>query len=112
MSTVYGLARLFITSCPDANSILRVQALPALTVVTPDPKPGSKATLEFEAPSGIGALWLGLFSGLEKQFVRIEGREVVIPAGLRGTVYGVVSKTANSTRDEDVVAGVAILRFD
>ncbi len=112
MSTVYGLARLFITACPDANSILRVRPSPALTVVTPDPKPGSKATLAFDAPAGDRGMWLALFSGLGKKFVTIEGREVAIPAGMRGTVYRVVSRSANSTRDEDVVAGVAILQFD
>ncbi|KAL4263287.1 Ferritin-like domain-containing protein [Pleurotus pulmonarius] len=112
MTTVYSLARVFITSCPDANSILRVRPFPTLTVVTRDPKPGSKATLKFDIPRDLRNLYMVFFSGLEKKFARIEGREVTIPAGLGGTVYGVVSKSANSTSDGDVVAGVAILQFD
>ncbi|KDQ24167.1 hypothetical protein PLEOSDRAFT_1108620 [Pleurotus ostreatus PC15] len=112
MASVYSLAAMFITSCPGANSILRVKPFPALTVVTHDPKPGSKATLKFDAPRGAGDLYMAFFTGLSKKFVKIQNNEVAIPPDLRGTVYGVVSKSANSTTDDDVVAGVATLQFD
>lgn len=112
LNEIFSLAAPFITSCPDSNPNLRVKAFPTLTVVTPNLKPGSKATLKFDSPSDSGDLYMAFFTGLAKKFVKIENKEVTIPSDLLGTVYGVVSKSANSTTDDDVVAGVAVLQFN
>ncbi|KAF4593602.1 hypothetical protein EYR40_008389 [Pleurotus pulmonarius] len=112
LNEIFSLAAPFISSCPDSNPNLLVKAFPTLAVITPNLKPGSKATLKFDAPSDTGDLYMAFFTGLSKKFVKIENKEVTIPSDLLGTVYGVVSKSANSTTDDDVVAGVAVLQFN
>ncbi|KAG9224350.1 hypothetical protein PLEOSDRAFT_1089736 [Pleurotus ostreatus PC15] len=115
VNQVYSLAAAFITSCPSSNPALPVKAFPSLNVTTSNPKPGSNITLQFNATSasnGSSELYMVFFTGLNKEFAKITNKTVTIPADLRGTVYGLVSKNATNATDSDIVAGPAILQFN
>jgi hypothetical protein len=112
MNQVFTLAAAFITECPSTNPTLPVHAFPSLTFA--NPSPGANSTLSFTPASTppSGPLYVAFFTGLDTIFVEISDGAVVIPSQLLGTVYAVVTDSGNSTEDENIVAGPAILLFD
>ncbi|KAH9834759.1 ferritin-like domain-containing protein [Rhodofomes roseus] len=109
----YSLAAQFITSCPSSNPPLPVTLLPALSISTSTPWPGSTIQLTFDNPSGADAGYLMWLSGLEAVFTSIDGnKQATVPDNLQGTVYvGVVSSEQTPVDDASMVTGLAIVQM-
>ncbi|KAG9014766.1 hypothetical protein FRB94_010613 [Tulasnella sp. JGI-2019a] len=101
-----------ITSCPPSNPTLPFKAFPELKITsTATPAPGDTIMLEFTG-SGASGLFFSIFTGLDAISVEItSGAKVTLPSNLTGTVYGVVSKTAEKVTDDVTVAGPVVLQF-
>ncbi|KZT42830.1 hypothetical protein SISSUDRAFT_1015410, partial [Sistotremastrum suecicum HHB10207 ss-3] len=106
---VFSLASPFITSCPSTNPALPFVAFPNLTVTPATPAAGDNITLAFSGNS-TGA-FLALLHGLNQTFVPISNNSAILPAGLQGTVYAVVSNSSSAVADNNTIAGPAILQF-
>lgn len=107
---VFTLAASFITSCPASNQALPFTAFPALAVKG-TAAPGKKVKLTY-TDSGSGARFLAIFSGLTTVFAPIDAnKEVTIPNGLQGLVFGVVSSDGTAVTDANTIAGVAIINI-
>ncbi|KAF8068058.1 ferritin-like domain-containing protein [Lyophyllum atratum] len=110
MNQVYTLASAFIKSCPESNPPLPVKAFPTLTV--PPTAEGEHAKLEFEAHEDHTQLYAAFLSGTGTVFVEINDKnEVLIPEGLLGLVFVLVTSDGGKVADESTVAGPTMLQF-
>ncbi|KAG9233020.1 ferritin-like domain-containing protein [Amylocarpus encephaloides] len=121
-NSVYTLAAPFISSCPSTNPALPVKAFPTLTLATAGPiASGTEITLMtpgYDIRSGdpegkIYAAFVTVTGGVFAQATKIEGGfTVVVPKGVNGQVYVVLSGCAEGpVTDENVGAGPAILEI-
>ncbi|KAG5635842.1 hypothetical protein H0H81_009960 [Sphagnurus paluster] len=111
LNTVYTLAASFITSCPSTNPALPVKAFPAVSFGD-KPTPGSTATVTFTSTVEASTpLYAVFFTGLSQIVSPIQNGKAVIPSGLLGTVYAVVSTNDTIANDGNIIAGPAILDF-
>ncbi|KIM32327.1 hypothetical protein M408DRAFT_316167 [Serendipita vermifera MAFF 305830] len=113
LNNVYSLAAPFITSCPDSNPTLPVQAFPALTTTGSMPTPGGPVTFSFNSTSaGDRPLFAAFFMGLQTKFVPLDdSMTATVPAEAIGTVYAVISTNDTAVTDDSTVAGPAIFEF-
>jgi len=114
LDDIYSLAAPFITSCPTSNPTLPVKAFPALNVTSTNNTAGSQLQFAYAstANNSSAPAYIAFFSGLTTQSVPINNgsNSVTIPSGLNGTVYAVVTTSANGTvTDANTLAGPAIL---
>ncbi|KZS93402.1 hypothetical protein SISNIDRAFT_507377 [Sistotremastrum niveocremeum HHB9708] len=107
---VFTLASGFIVSCPATNPVLPVKAFPSLAVVEAAPAPGSTIHLTFNSTT-TAPTFLALFAGLNTTFVPITNATALLPTGLQGTVYGVVTTNGTAVSDDTTIAGVAVFDF-
>lgn len=105
---VYTLASAFIKACPESNPPLPFKAFPALALGKG--QPGSTVSVT-TADSSSGQHYVAFFSGLETKFAPVQDGKVTIPAGLFGTVYAVLTNSDSAAKDENTLAGPAILSF-
>jgi len=108
LDMVYTIASAFITSCPDSNAMLPVQAFPALTV---SGNPGDNVEFSFDSNS-TDTKYAVFYSGLGMTCVQLdENNMATIPSDLQGIYYTLVSTAANATdvSSSNIVAGPAIL---
>ncbi|THH08551.1 hypothetical protein EW145_g2617 [Phellinidium pouzarii] len=122
MDQAFSLAAGFIVSCPSTNPVLPIRAFPGLNVTTTTPTPGQAVSLTFDRTASGAAtttadtqLFLTLLSGIGKLAVPVtadgSSYSATLPENLQGTVYGLITNTNATAKDEDTVAGVAILNF-
>ncbi|KDQ19866.1 hypothetical protein BOTBODRAFT_51245 [Botryobasidium botryosum FD-172 SS1] len=117
LNEVFSLASPFIVSCPSSNAPLAATGLPSLTASAPSSTfycPGETVTLAFDCDNNSSSpLYVAFFSGLTTTFVPInDDKTVVLPSGLVGTVYAVVTSTGSGTvTDGNTVAGTVALNF-
>ncbi|KAF9520844.1 hypothetical protein BS47DRAFT_1286725 [Hydnum rufescens UP504] len=118
LSNVYSLAAGFITTCPSTNPALPVLAFPKLNVTsTGNITAGQPLTLAFTPANSTSAntttpYFVAFFSGLTVSFAPLgaNNNTVIIPDGLNGTVFAVVTTIGNGTvTDGNTVAGPHIL---
>ncbi|KAJ5548484.1 hypothetical protein N7513_005718 [Penicillium frequentans] len=113
---VYTLASLFIASCPESNGKLPVKAFPALTMPSMAPvMTGSKVDLmvagDMMNTSDIyaafitvtGPVWATLESTGAGEYT------VVVPEGVAGQSYVVLTKGNKQATDDNIVAGPAVV---
>ena len=113
LSPIYSLAAPFITSCPTTNPALPVKAYPTLTA-TPAAglAAGSKITYSFNSTSSSATYYAVFYSGLTTTAVKLASdKSATVPTGLQGTVFSVISTSANVT-DASTVAGPLISVFN
>ncbi|KAF2027202.1 hypothetical protein EK21DRAFT_115096 [Setomelanomma holmii] len=113
---VYTLAAQFITSCPSTNPPLPVKAFPALTASSKDSpiKVGSTVTL---ATKGYkiqgGEVYAAFITVTGPVFVDAKavdgGYAVVVPKGIAGQSYVVLTSCNTAATDDTIVAGPAIV---
>lgn len=121
VNQVYTLASPFITACPASNPPLPVKAFPALTLVTPGPiKANSTIVLQTSGyvlsdPSATNTapLYGAFITVTGPIFVnatRVEGGfSLVVPTGVNGQVYVVLTACNERLSDATTAAGPAIV---
>ncbi|KAL8283159.1 hypothetical protein RQP46_005937 [Phenoliferia psychrophenolica] len=113
-SEVYSLASPFITSCPTGGALPEgIHAYPKLKVKTAAPKAGKQIGLHFPLKAGVplSGYFAAFINGGTTTYVPINGDSgvSVVPKGLKGTTYLLVSKSGTALGDENIVAGPAVL---
>jgi len=107
---VYSLAAPFITSCPATNPALPVKAFPTLTASAGPYAAGDKVKFTWDnSTDGQYAIFL---SGLNQVAAGFDSDGmVVIPEGVTGQVYVVISSQNETVSDDLTVAGPAVLEI-
>lgn len=106
---VYTIVAPIITSCPASNPALPFKTFPSLKISTEGPYyPGQSISY---STSATGASYAAFITGTGSQFVPISGSSgsVMIPEGIVGQSYMVLTNTNSSSMDAATVAGPAIL---
>ena len=125
-SGAFSLAAQFITSCPQDNPALPVQAHPALTISNAAPAAGEQVTFTYNRsparavarddadadrrPRGKFVVWL---DGLDVIYTALSrDGKTIVPQGLAGTVYAAVVSTKSApVSDATLVTGFAVVQF-
>jgi Ferritin-like domain len=118
---VYTLAAPFIVSCPSTDAKLPVKAFPALTLGTTGTiKTGTTITLltpgyYFQPASSTGTIYAAFITITGPIFVAATpvsgGFTVVVPAGIAGQNYVVLTGCNQVVSDDTIVAGPAIVEI-
>jgi Ferritin-like domain len=114
---VYTLAAPFIVSCPSTNpTFLPLKAFPAITVKSTSPVlTGSTISVYANLSAwGSGPVYAAFISVTGPVFATITPTaqytwNVVIPAGIHGQSYLVLTDSATAATDDSIVAGPAIV---
>lgn len=119
---VYTLAAPFIVSCPASNPALPVKAFPALSVTsTGTIKAGSTITLGTEgytlaAADGKTPIYAAFITVTGPVYANVTavdgGFSLVVPAGVNGQSYVVLTACTDAVNDDTVAAGPAIVEID
>ncbi|OAK94023.1 hypothetical protein IQ06DRAFT_311067 [Phaeosphaeriaceae sp. SRC1lsM3a] len=116
LNEVYTLAAQFITSCPKENPALPVKAFPVLTASSKDMpiKAGSTVMLSTKGYKIEGGQVYGAFITVTGPvFADAKavsgGFEVVVPKGITGQSYVVLTSCNTAATDDTIVAGPAVL---
>jgi hypothetical protein len=118
---VYTLAAAFIVSCPTTNPALPVSAFPSLALGTTGTiKSGSTITLEtpgyvLAAADGKAPIYGAFITVTGPIFVPATpvagGFTVVVPAGVNGQSYVVLTGCSDTVNDDTIAAGPAIVEI-
>ncbi|KAH7392392.1 ferritin-like domain-containing protein [Phaeosphaeria sp. MPI-PUGE-AT-0046c] len=116
LNAVYTLAAQFITSCPKENPALPVKSFPVLTASSKDMpiKTGSTVMLSTKGYKVQGGQVYGAFITVTGPvFVDAKavdgGYQVVVPKGISGQSYVVLTSCNTAATDDTIVAGPAIV---
>jgi len=110
---VYTLAAQFITGCPSGNAPLPVKAFPALTATSADGaiKTGSTVSLGVKNATFQGTVYAAFITVTGPIFVDVKAvngaYQVVVPKGVAGQSYVVLTRCNTAATDDPVVAGPA-----
>jgi len=114
-NSVYTLAAQFITSCPETNPPLPVKAFPVLTASSKDMpiKKGSTVMLATKGYKVDGQVYGAFITVTGPVFVDAKsvsgGYEVVVPEGISGQSYVVLTSCNTAATDDTIVAGPAVV---
>lgn len=112
---VYTLAAQFITSCPSTNAPLPVKAFPVITASSQDKsiKTGSTVMLTTKGYKVDGKVYGAFITVTGPIFVEAKsvsgGFLVVVPKGVSGQSYVVLTSCNTAATDDTIVAGPAIV---
>lgn len=115
---VYSLAAQFILSCPSTNELPPLTAFPKLQATSCDKKimAGSILVLTTPgtaAPANTGSLYAAFITVLGPIFVPVTSTngkwETVVPKGVNGQSYVVLTSSGTSLTDDTTLAGPAII---
>lgn len=116
LNSVYTLAAQFITSCPSSNPALPVKAFPVLTASSKDMsiKMGSTVMLStkgYKVQGGkVYAAFITVTGPVFADAKEVNGGyEVVVPKGIAGQSYVVLTSCNTAATDDTIVAGPAIV---
>lgn len=114
-NSVYTLAAQFIKSCPSSNAPLPVKAFPALSA-TSSASPittGSTVKLGTSGYKVEGTVYAAFITVTGPIFVDAKavdgGFEVMVPKGVSGQSYAVLTNCNTAATDDTIVAGPAII---
>lgn len=116
-NSVYTLAAQFITGCPSTNAALPVKAFPLLTATSADAsiKTGSKLTLALKGTKIEGTVYAAFITVTGPVFVNVTvvngGYEVVVPKGVAGQSYLVLTSCNTAASDDTILAGPAVVEI-
>ncbi|KAH7075221.1 ferritin-like domain-containing protein [Paraphoma chrysanthemicola] len=114
-NSVYTLAAQFITGCPSTNAPLPVKAFPTLTASSKDMpiKVGSTIMLATKGYAVKGDVYAAFITVTGPVFATPKavsgGYEVVVPKGIAGQSYVVLTSCNTAATDDTIVAGPAIV---
>ncbi|KAL1615100.1 hypothetical protein SLS56_011927 [Neofusicoccum ribis] len=121
LNEVYTLAAQFITSCPSDNPTLPVKAFPTLMASSNDAtiKSGSTIMLstpgyevEAEGDAMIYGAFITVTGPVVAEATKVDGGFiVVVPEGINGQSYVVLTGCKDAVTDETVAAGPAIVEI-
>lgn len=117
INEVYTLAAQFITSCPESNAPLPVKAFPVLTASSADAAimTGSKVMLSTKDYKIEGKVYGAFITVTGPMFVDATevdgGFEVVVPKGIAGQSYVVLTSCNTAATDDTIVAGPAVVEI-
>lgn len=115
---VYTLAAPFIVSCPEDNpAFLSLKAFPGLSVVSKDPiKTGSSIVVQSTVTDYDGPLYASFVTVTGPVWAKISqwgapgGYDVVVPEGVHGQSYLVLTKS-ETVSDDTLISGPAIVEI-
>jgi len=116
---VYTLAGAFIVSCPSTNAALPVKAFPALSLATTGTiKAGSTITLttptiEVESSGTLYLAFITVTGPIYAEATALTGGSysAVVPAGVNGQSYAVLTGCDTGVTDDTIIAGPAIIEL-
>jgi hypothetical protein len=117
INSVYTLAAQFIVACPETNPPLPVKAFPTLTAAPQDASmavmTGSTvmlATKGYKIEGEVYAAFITVTGPVWADLKPVEGGfEVVVPEGIAGQSYVVITSCKEGAGDDYIVAGPAIV---
>jgi len=119
LNEVYTLAAQFITECPSTNPPLPVKAFPVLTASSTDSpvKTGSTVTLAtkgYKIEGGkVYAAFITVTGPVFADATPVDGGyTVVVPKGISGQSYVVLTSCNTAATDDTIVAGPAVVEVD
>lgn len=105
---VFTLAAQFITSCPEGSN-LNIMAFPSINLQNPEQATiGSNLKLADAAQPG-GAQFCAFVAPGGNQFSPLQDGNCVVPQGLQGEVYMMLTKS-QSVADAEVLAGPSVVQ--
>lgn len=118
---VFSLAIQFIVECPSSNPPLPFKAFPVLTFVPaegePEIKSGSNIHLSTVAPNihDYECIYAAFITVLGPIFVKAEitngGFNVLVPGGINGQSYVILTSSNTEVTDDNTIAGPAIIEI-
>lgn len=117
LNSVFTLAAQFIVKCPEDNPALPVKAFPVLAATSKDTpiKTGSTLTLAATGLHYHGHVFAAFITVTGPVFVEVKwaegGYEVVVPKGIAGQSYLVLTKSDTAATDDTILAGPAIVEI-
>lgn len=116
-NSVYTLAAQFIVSCPESNPPLPVKAFPTLTASPKDASAavmtGSTVVLATKDHKIEGEVYAAFITVTGPVWADLkathEGFEVVVPEGIAGQSYVVITNCKTGASDDYIVAGPAVV---
>ncbi|KAG0651699.1 rds1 [Hyphodiscus hymeniophilus] len=122
LNEVFTLAAPFIVSCPASNPALPVKAFPALALTTTGTiKTGSTITLSTpgytlaaaDGKAPVYAAFITVTGPIYADATPVDGGfSLVVPAGVNGQSYVVLTGCTDAVNDDTVAAGPAIIEID
>jgi len=117
LDEVYSLAAGFIVSCPSSNPALPVKAFPTLTLATTGTiMAGQEITLMTATPQtgmvGMNAAFITVTGPVFQSATPCDGGyTVMVPAGVTGQSYAVLTSSNTTVTDDNTLAGPAIIEI-
>ncbi|CAO2650486.1 Nn.00g017780.m01.CDS01 [Neocucurbitaria sp. VM-36] len=105
---VFTLAAQFITSCPEGSN-LNIQAFPAIALQNPEQATVGQALTLADPAQPAGASFCAFVAPGGNQFVPISNGGCMVPQGLQGEVYMMLTKSQSVT-DSEVLAGPSVIQ--
>ncbi|KAF1840896.1 uncharacterized protein K460DRAFT_410290 [Cucurbitaria berberidis CBS 394.84] len=105
---VFTLAAQFIKSCPEGSN-LNIQAFPAIALQNPEQVAVGQALKLADPTKPEGAQFCAFVAPGGNQFMPITDGNCIVPQGLQGEVYMMLTKT-KSVVDDQVLAGPSVIQ--
>ncbi|KAF2197855.1 hypothetical protein GQ43DRAFT_443864 [Delitschia confertaspora ATCC 74209] len=105
---VFTLAAQFITSCPEGSN-LNIAAYPGIALQNPEQATVGKNLALADAAQPVGAQFCAFVAPGGVQFVELAGGNCMVPQGLAGEVYMMITKS-KSVADAEVLAGPSVIQ--
>ncbi|KAF1996833.1 hypothetical protein P154DRAFT_304403 [Amniculicola lignicola CBS 123094] len=104
---VFTLAAQFIKSCPQGSN-LNIQPFSAIALQNPTAATTGQQLKLADANNPAGAQFCAFINGSGNMFSKIDAGSCVVPQGLQGEVYMMITKS-QSIADADILAGPSVL---
>ncbi|KAI4609074.1 uncharacterized protein J4E88_003180 [Alternaria novae-zelandiae] len=105
---VFTLAAQFIKSCPEGSN-LNIQAFPAIALQNPEKATVGQNLKLADPAQPAGASFCAFVGPGGNQFTKIADGNCMVPQGLQGEVYMMITKS-ESVADAEVLAGPSVIQ--
>ncbi|KAL1792007.1 hypothetical protein ACET3X_009758 [Alternaria dauci] len=105
---VFTLAAQFITACPEGSN-LNIQTFPAIALQNPEKATVGQNLKLADPAQPAGASFCAFVGPNGNQFTKIADGNCMVPQGLQGEVYMMITKS-ESVADAEVLAGPSVIQ--